>query len=253
MLALPTLLALALATDPPAVAAAETRLAVAPLESPPELTFMGKSAAEAFAAEAAKRGLRVTTPAQVEEKLGRAATLALVACADDPRCLAAKATSLGVDRVVCGWLRKRGDAYKLALVLADAASGARLGWVEREVPVASRRLNKEVALAAPLLLGGQGDAKGVLSVVTTPAGALVTVDDVPIGQTPLSHEVRPGRHKVQVAVTGYADAAPVWVDVPANAIVEHRPRLYEIPARDRPNASATEGSGTQVTKVKRKR
>jgi hypothetical protein len=239
-----TWLLAALATG--AAAAPQARLAVVPLESPPELTFTGKSAADAFAAEASRRGFEVVTPAQVEEKLGRAGTLALVACADDARCLAAKAAPLGVDRVVCGWLRKRGEAYRVALVHADARTGARLGALEREVPIASRRLNKELALAAPLLLAGQADAKGVLSIVTTPAGALVTVDDVPVGTTPLSREVKPGRHKVQVAATGYFDAAPVWVDVPANAIVEHKPRLYEIPARDRPNSSATEGSGTRV-------
>jgi hypothetical protein len=51
---------------------------------------------------------------------------------------------------------------------------------------------------------------------------------------------------VKVAGAGFQDAAPVWVEVPSNGIVEHRPRLYQIPARDRPNQSATEGSGTQV-------
>jgi hypothetical protein len=246
MLPLPCLLAAALAAGPAEGAPSEARLAVVPLEAPPELVFMGKSAAEAFAAEATRRGYRVVGPAEVEERLGRDATLALVRCADDPKCLAARAARLGVDRVVCGWLRKRGEAYRLALVHADARTGARLGGMERDVPVASRRLNKEIALAAPLLLGGQGDAKGVLRIVTTPPGALVTVDDVPMGTTPLNREVKPGRHKVQVAATGYFDAAPVWVDVPANALVEHRPRLYEIPARDRPNQSPTEGSGTRV-------
>lgn len=229
-----------------ATAAPEGRVAVVPLESPPELTFTGKSAADALAAEASRRGFLVVTPAQVEEKLGRAGTLALVRCADDPRCLAAKAAPLGVDRVVCGWLRKRGETYRIALVHADARTGQRLGAIERDVPIASRRLNKEIALAAPLLLAGQSDAKGVLSIVTTPAGALVTVDDVPVGTTPVQRELKPGRHKVQVAATGYFDAAPAWVDVPANAIVEHKPRLYEIPARDRPNSSPTEGSGTRV-------
>jgi hypothetical protein len=238
------LLAAALAGAP--AAASPGRLAVVPLESSPDLRFTGKSAAEAFAAAAAKRGFEVVTPSQVEEKLGRAATEQLVRCADDAKCLAAKAAKLGVDGVVGGWLRKRGEAYRVALVHANARTGERLGVAEREIPVASRRLQKDLALAAPLLLGGQGDARGVLSVVTTPSGALVTIDDVPVGTTPLTRDVRPGRHKVQVAVTGYYDGAPAWVDVPANAIVEHRPRLYEIPARDRPNMSPTEGSGTQV-------
>ncbi len=238
------LLAAALAGAP--AAASEGRLAVVSLESPPELLFTGKSAAEAFAAEAARRGFEVIPPSKVEERLGRAATQELVRCADDPRCLSAKAAALGVDGVVGGWLRKRGEIYRVALVHADARTGERLGAIQREIPVASRRLQKDLALAAPLLLGGQGDAKGVLSILTTPPGALVTVDDVPVGTTPLTQSVRPGRHKVQVAATGYADAAPVWLDVPANARVEHHPRLYEIPARDRPNMSSTEGSGTKV-------
>jgi hypothetical protein len=246
MSALPCLLAAALAAAPGAGPAQEARLAVLALEALPELTFTGKSAAEAFASAAARRGLEVLAPAQVEARLGRAATLALVRCADDPRCLADHAAGLRVERIVGGRLRKRGDTYRIALVHADARTGARLGGLEREVPIASRRLNQEMALAAPVLLGGTGDAKGVLHVVTTPAGALVTVDDVPIGTTPLRHELRPGRHKVQVAATGYADAAPIWVDVPADAVVEHRPRLYEIPARDRPNLSPGQGSGTRV-------
>jgi hypothetical protein len=40
------------------------------------------------------------------------------------------------------------------------------------------------------------------------------------------------------------------VDVPAGGIVEHRARLYLIPARERPNVSPTEGHGTAVRIVK---
>ena len=104
--------------------------------------------------------------------------------------------------------------------------------------------------AAPALLGTEPDPLGLLNVVTTPAGALVTIDGVPVGTTPLSRPVRPGKHKVHVAQAGYADAAPVWVEVPPNGAVEHRPRLYEIPARDRPNRSASEGTGTNVQIVR---
>ena len=49
---------------------------------------------------------------------------------------------------------------------------------------------------------------------------------------------------------GWADQDATWVEVPANGMVEHRPRLYLIPARDRPNASPTEGQGTAVERVK---
>lgn len=233
------------------VRAADLRLAVVALEAPPELTFMGKSAADAFAREAARSGgYEVLAPANVEEKLGRGATAELVGCADDSKCLATRAAKLGVDRVVGGYLRKKGEAYRVSLVHADAKTGERLGGVEREIPVASRRLQKDVAAAAPALLAGEKDATGILKVVTVVPGATVTIDDVDAGTTPLSRTVRPGKHKVLVVGEGFQDAAPIWVDVPANGLVEHRPRLYHVPARDRPNKSPTEGSGTNVEIVR---
>jgi hypothetical protein len=51
---------------------------------------------------------------------------------------------------------------------------------------------------------------------------------------------------VKVSAAGFQEAAPIWVEVPANGSVEHRPRLYVVPARDRPNATSGEGSGTRV-------
>jgi hypothetical protein len=229
---------------------AEGRLAVVSLEAPPDLTFMGKSVAEAFAKAAAKEGGEVLAPSEVEAKLGRAATQALVRCADDARCLSEKAAALGVDRIVGGWLRKRGEAYRVALVHADAKSGERLGGLEREIPVASRRLQKDVAAAAPGLLAGGADASGVLKVVTDAPGAAVTIDDVDAGTTPLTRTVRPGRHKVHVSGAGFQDATPTWVEVPANGIVEHRPRLYHVPARERSNRAAREPAGTSVEVVR---
>jgi hypothetical protein len=246
LLALVTALAAASAAR-----AADVKIAVAALDAPPDLTFTGKSTADAFAQAAAKAGgWSVLDPAAVEAALGREGTLALVRCGDDAKCLAEKARPLGVDRVVGGSLRRKGEAYRVALVHADARTGARLGGMEREIPVASRRLQKDVAAAAGALLAGEKDATGVLRVVTDAPGAAVTIDDADAGTTPVARVVKPGRHKVKVARAGYQEAAPVWVDVDANAIVEHRPKIYPIPARDRPNSSSTEGSGTHVLVTK---
>lgn len=248
MRALLCLLAAAILAGP--ARGAEGSLAVVSLEAPPELTFMGKSVAEAFAKAAAGEGREVLAPSDVEAKLGRAAAQALVRCADDARCLAANAGALGVDRVVGGWLRKRGEAYRVALVHADARSGERLGGIEREIPIASRRLQKDVAAAAPGLLRGGAEASGILKVVTEPPGAAVAIDDVDAGTTPLTRSVRPGRHKVQVSGAGYQDATPIWVDVPENGIAEHRPRLYVVPARERSNEPAPQPAGTRVDVVR---
>jgi len=244
----PLALALALAAGPSRAGA--VRLAVVTLEAPPELQFTGKSAAEAFAREAIAAGFEVIGPDAVQQQLGRAGHVALVACGEDAKCLSERGAKLQVDRIVGGSLRKRGTSYRVALVHADARSGARLGGLERDIPIATRRLQKDVASAAPMLLGGAQDAKGVLKVETEPAGADVTVDDVPVGKTPLERRIQPGKHKVKVSRAGWVDAEPSWVEVPANETVEHRPRLYPIPARDRPNPSATEGQGTAVQVIK---
>ena len=225
-------------------------VAVPPLQAAPDLTFMGKSAAQAFATEAAGAGYVVLAPEAVEEKLGREGTRALVACGDDAKCLAERGGKLGVDSVVGGWLDKRGTNYRVSLVHADARTGQRIGAVEREIPIASRRLQKDVAASAAGLLAGAADATGTLMITTDVPGALVTVDDAPAGTTPVTRTLKPGKHKVHVSRTGWAETEPVWVDVPPNGIVSHRARIFELPARDRPNETVQSGAGTKVQVVR---
>lgn len=219
------------------------RLAVVSLEAPPELTFTGKSVAQAVAAEARRSGaFDVLGPDALEQRLGRAGTAALVSCGADAPCLARAGARLGVDRVVGGRLAKSGDRYEVQLVHVDVATGERLGVLAREVPVASRTLRQVVLAAAPALLAGRADAPGVLRVLSEVAEARVAIDDEPAGTTPLTRSVRPGRHKVQVTKDGYALGDPVWIDVPAGRTVVHAPRLFELPARDR-------GAGPGATHV----
>jgi hypothetical protein len=219
--------------------AAPARVAVVSLEAPPDLTFMGKSLSDAVATEAAQlEGFEVLGPGAVEEQLGREATAALVRCADDANCLRAHGAKLGVDRVIAGWLQKKGDRYKVALVHVDVKSGERVAAFEREVPIASRRLKPEVLAATPALLGGQVDRVGVLKVFADVPGAAVTIDDAPAGTAPVTRSLPPGRHKVQVSKAAYAPTDPVWIQVPAGGSAEHRQRLFPIPARDLGTASA---------------
>ena len=50
--------------------------------------------------------------------------------------------------------------------------------------------------------------KGVqqVTVLTTPAGATVTVDDQPVGVTPWTGELPPGEHRLLLSLRGYTDA-----------------------------------------------
>ena len=226
-------------------AAPPLRVAVVALAAPPQLAFTARAAADALARRAAASGYEVLGPRAVADQLGRDGAAALAACGGDAGCLAERGAALGVERIVGGTLSRRGPAYRVALVSADARTGARLGGAERDVAVASRRLRRDVADAAPALLRGGDEARGVLRVLTEAAGAAVWVDGVPAGKTPAARVVRPGKHEVKVALPGYAEAAPVWVEVPAGGLVEHRPRLYAIPARDRP---AGGGGGAQAAR-----
>jgi hypothetical protein len=228
-----------------ASAAGKPKLAVVSLQAPPDLVFTGKSLSQAIADEARRgEGLEVMGPDAVEQKLGREGTGALVRCADDARCLAERGAKLDVDRVVAGWLQRSGDRYSVTLVHVDVRAQKRLAWFRRDVPIASRKLRPDVVAAVPGLLSGQTDAVGTLEIDATVSGATVLVDGVLAGATPLARQLPPGRHKVQVSKAGYAAADPVWLDVPAGGQVHHVQRLFQIPARDRPNnASAAADPG----------
>ncbi len=233
-----------LAGAPPSRAGA-ARIAVVPLSAPPELMFTGKSVALTIAAEAGQEGgTEVVGPDAVEQQLGREGAETLIRCADDTKCLAARASALGADRVIGGWISKVGDSYRLVIVQADAKTGGRVARVEREIPIASRRLRADVATAAPVLLRGEGEGKGVLVVQSDVAGADVAIDGAPAGTAPVKRELRPGKHKVQVTKLGYVVQEPFWVEVPAKGEVTQQVKLHEIPARDRP------AGGTKVQVVK---
>ncbi len=58
-----------------------------------------------------------------------------------------------------------------------------------------------------------GPAATALSVLTDPPGATVTVDNVNVGQGPVTVQVRPGPHRVQAMMSGYYPAAEVRVIV----------------------------------------
>jgi hypothetical protein len=214
-------------------AAAEPRLAVVALDAPDELRFTGKKVADAVAVEAAGSGVfQVLGPEAVERKLGREGTAALSRCAADAACLAERAAALGVDRVVGGFIGRVGLAYRVAVVHADVAARKLVARVDRIVPVAARRLEGDVAAAVPGLLRGAADPPGRLTVVTAEPGLRVSIDGEAVGTTPVTREVVPGHHEVRVSGDGYARADPIWVEVAPGETVEHRPRVYDLPARD---------------------
>jgi tetratricopeptide (TPR) repeat protein len=72
--------------------------------------------------------------------------------------------------------------------------------------------------------------KGVqqLTVLTTPAGATVTVDDQPVGVTPWTGELRPGEHRLLLSLRGYTDAERL-VSLAADQPLDTTLRLEQTP------------------------
>lgn len=215
--------------DPPA-----NSLAVAPLDAPADLALIGRSLAEAIAQEATKAGgFEVVSPAAVFEKLGPDRAGQLSHCGEAIGCYLAPATQLGVARVLGGWIDRAGSNYRFGLVLVDAKAGKPVGRVQREVPIASRRIRADVLAAALPLLRGEAATTGTLAILTEQPGADVRIDDKAAGKTPLESKLPAGKHRVEVSQRGKVRVEPFWVEVPPNARAEHRVRLYDIPVAER--------------------
>lgn len=234
----PVTAAPALPAEPPAEAKPEApptpTLAVIPLDAPSDLAVVGRSLAEAIAQEAAKvGGLQVLAPAAVLEKLGTDRGAQVSHCGEAVGCYLGPATQLGATRVVGGWLDRSGANYRFGLVHIDVKTGKSLGRVQREVPIASRRIRSDVVAAAGPLLRGEAATTGTLVLLTEQPGADVKVDDKPAGKTPLEAKLPAGKHKVEVSQRGKVRVEPFWVDIPANGRAEQKVRLYDIPVSQR--------------------
>jgi hypothetical protein len=79
--------------------------------------------------------------------------------------------------------------------------------------------------------------KGVqqLTVLSTPYGATVTIDDQPVGVTPYTGQLPPGAHKVALSLRGYADSEQ-QVQLAADHAQDLQVPL--VPARERPSSPA---------------
>jgi hypothetical protein len=88
--------------------------------------------------------------------------------------------------------------------------------------------------------------KGVqqLTVLSTPSGATVTIDAAPVGVTPWTGDIPPGRHKVELTLRGYGDST-TELDLGADHAKDLNVRLTEAPLA----ASPAAGTPAPVTVI----
>lgn len=219
---------------PKPVEPATPTLAVIPLDSPSDMALVGRGLAEEIAQQAAKvGGVEVLAPAAVFAKLGPDRGGQVSHCGEATGCYVGPATQLGAQRVLSGWLDRSGTNYRFGLILVDVRQGKVIGRVQREVPIASRRLRADVLSAAGPLLRGEEATTGTLALQTEQPGADVRIDDKPAGKTPLEAKLPAGKHRVEVSQRGKVRVEPFWVDVPPNGRAEQKVRLFDIPLAER--------------------
>jgi hypothetical protein len=143
---------------------------------------------------------------EVEKKLKHAPEL--VGCLTST-CLERVGELVGTRLFARARVSANGAAYtiELELLSADASTGP-LARVERSCPVCTiDEANDLMSKAAAELKKGAGvgaPAKVAVRVTTTPPGATLSVDGVPLGQTPWEGQIDPGDHTLRASLEGRA-------------------------------------------------
>ena len=95
-------------------------------------------------------------------------------------------------------------------------------------PDAAKVGAEQVASAQTRLAELKGKVPGKLSLVTTPPGALVTIDGAPVeGVAPVTSELAPGMHKVSVTLEGY-EPQELQVEVKPGETVDQGVQLLPV-------------------------
>jgi hypothetical protein len=130
----------------------------------------------------------------------------LVRCFAQPSCRAELGEALGVDAVLSGVICRRGSGYLAELTLTSVALTRVLSG-ERACTRCSERAfaTQLMALVRELAEGLRTIPQGTLRVVSTPAGAQVSLDGRRLGTAPIERAAGQGEHLVELSL----GAAPV--------------------------------------------
>lgn len=248
----PLALALLAASAPAGV----KRLAVVDLVTPPTLMGLGAQVTQAIVHAATKQGYTVLRPERIQSALGAKKYQELQACGSTPSCVASRLGALGSDRAIVGSLDRDEKSYLLRLWHLDLARSQVVAEVDRAILIASRRFIPDATAAIPGLLRGEREARGTLKLTTRVQKVNVTVDGAPAGQTPLTLELKPGKHEVLLERQDYLPMRRL-VAVEAGKVTEEEIRMLRAPgARPeeeafvsvaaRPQGGTEEGSGLRI-------
>jgi hypothetical protein len=211
-----------------AAAAEGQGLGVVEVSAPPTMQGLATQMTQQVVDAAKAQGLRVVPPEEIETFLGPKNTLALKQCGASAACLSSRLAEVPVSRAVVGTLGRDQTHYLVHLWLISLAPPATVAEVDRAILIASRRLQADVAAALPALLRGEQEAKGTLVLAASVPNADVTLDGEPLGQTPLTRVLKPGKHELRVSHLGFY-AVERLVTVEPGQTTHDMVRLVAIP------------------------
>ena len=104
-----------------------------------------------------------------------------------------------------------------------------LRWYRDYLRRSPNAANAEAVRALVADLASQLKQKGVqqLTVISSPTGATVNLDDQPVGVTPWTGELSPGAHRVLLILRGYADGQRE-IELPADTPTEMTVRMTQL-------------------------
>jgi len=206
-------------------------LAVVEVSAPPSMQGLAQQMTHQVLDAAHAQQMKVVGPEEVETFLGPKNSLALKQCGPNPACLSARLADLPVQRVVVGTLARDQTHYLVHFWLISLSPPTTEAELDRAILIASRRLQQDVTAALPALLRGEQEAKGTLVLDSNVAEAAVSLDGEPLGQTPLTRLLKPGKHEVQVSHPGYYPVERL-VAVEAGKTTRDVVRLVAVPGAE---------------------
>jgi tetratricopeptide (TPR) repeat protein len=125
-------------------------------------------------------------------------------------------------------------SYNIARAYEKLADNAQtLRWYRNYLRLNPRAKNEAEVRGYIQSLSAALARQGIqqLTVLTSPPGATVAIDGAPLGVSPLTVELHPGRHDAQVSRRGFSDVSGSFV-LPAATPIDLSVALHELPSEN---------------------
>jgi hypothetical protein len=121
-------------------------------------------------------------------------------------CLSRVGRLLRVGRALTGGISGQGSSYDLSLTLLETGGGTALAQVTQRCDICNFKEVEDTAARALEQLQRQAlvylSTRATLTVTSTPPGATMILDGLPVGQTPVTVIIAPGRHAIEASAKG---------------------------------------------------